>query len=769
MNRLPAVDASMALLMDDAVRQSGPAQAIDQLLRAARREWKMLLLISGLTASVAAAYLQLAEPRYTAEAIIMAAPRQSDIANTDAVSRNGETQLPDVEGELQIMNSPASLSRVVQELGLARRAERLAAAGEAPQDQLAALTEALSRRVSPSALDLGAAVGAEGGRSTEDRLVDQLGSAVQVTPIGRSTLARIRLSAADPALAAEAANAVAENYLANRVRGRQEAAERAAEWLQRRAQELRAHVLEADQRMAALRLALQVDGRDLPQINAEMTGLGERILQARVERERAANRLASAEALVQRTGILSLLDWETAAGGDRHIDRLRTTAAEANQEVGRLSIELGSESLALRRAQAQRRVTQGQMEGEARARLAALQADVGAATTLSGALESRLQALRRQANDLTVRQTQLEAAQLEGNANRAVYETFLSRLRTTEQVGFNDTDGWLVSPATVPARPTWPQVPLVLAAAFIAGLGLCMTAIGFREFRKSRTLRSQDDVTRQFAASVRYLGHIPELRGRPDRAVKAILTGKPRDFVEAVLGLQDKLGPARAEGAEAPRRGSVIAVISALPQEGKSTTLACLAAAAAAGQRVAVVDCDLHSSWQQGAFDIGACPGVAGYLAGHVDNPRDAGRLHEASGVFVLPAGRWESQLHAFSRSPRLPALLCQLRSEFDLILIDTPPLLVASDARALCGLADAAVLVARWGRTPAALARHTQQQIQETGTALAGVVLTRVDMARFATFEFPAAGAIRRGRPALGTTATQQLPAPAGIGSQRV
>jgi succinoglycan biosynthesis transport protein ExoP len=769
MNRLPAVDASMALMLDDAVRQSGPAQAIDQLLRAARREWKMLLLISGLTAAAAGAYLKLAEPHYTAEAIIMAAPRQSDIANTDAVSRAGETQLLDVEGELQIMNSPASLARVVQELGLAQRAERLAAAeqtGEEAQDRIRSIAASVSRRLSPSALDPAAAVGTEAGRSTEDRLADQLGSAVQVSSIGRSTLARIRLTATDPALAAEAANAVAENYLANRVRGRQEAAERAAEWLQRRAQELRAHVLEADQRVAVLRLALQADGRDLLQINAEMTGLGDRILQARVEKERATNRLASAEALIQRTGILSLLDWETAAGGDRHIDRLRSTAAEASQEVGRLSVELGSESLALRRAQAQRRVAQGQMEAEARARFAALQADVSAATALSAALEGRLQALRRQANDLTMKQTQLEAAQLEGNANRAVYETFLARLRTTEQVGFNDTDGWLLSPATVPAQPTWPKIPLVLAAAFIAGLGLCMTAIGFREFRQSRTLRSNDDVTRQFAATARYLGHVPELRGRPDTAVRAMLAGKPRDFVEAVLGLQDKLGQARLDGVEKPRRGTVIAVISALPQEGKSTILACIAAAAAAGQKVAVVDCDLHSTWQQGAFDVGECPGVSGYLSGRVDHPRDAGRVHEASGVFVLPAGHWDARLQAFSRSPRLPALLHQLRSEFDIILIDTPPMLVASDARALCALSDTALLVARWGRTPAALARYAQRQIEETGTALAGVVLTRVNMARFATFDFPTAGAIRRGRPALIGSAPNRLAAPARTGS---
>src|SRR5690606_5504962 len=102
-----------------------------------------------------------------------------------------------------------------------------------------------------------------------------------------------------------------------------------------------------------------------------------------------------------------------------------------------------------------------------------------------------------------------------------------------------------------------------------------------------------------------------------------------------------------------------------------------------------------------------------------------------------------------FSRSPRLAHLLDQLRDEFDLILVDTPPILVASDARRLCGLSDVAMLVARWGRTPVTLVRHAQQQILETGTPLAGIALTRVNMARFATFDYPSAGAFRRGRPA--------------------
>ncbi|MFC3123609.1 Wzz/FepE/Etk N-terminal domain-containing protein [Pseudoroseomonas globiformis] len=738
MSRLPAVDASMASLLDEAVRQSGPAQTIDQILRAIRREWRVLFMVAMLVASLAATYLALVDRRYTAGAIIMAAPRQTDIATTDAVSRDAALRVPDVEGELQIMSSPAALARVVERLGLAERADRLASVAGDPEP-LERVSRAVLGRLAPAALDLAAAARPDPLRDTHGRLVDQLTNAVQVTPVGRSNLARIRISATDASLATEVANAIADNYLDERVRGRQDAAGRAADWLQNRAQEMRGSVLDAERRAAEMRLSLQREGRDHTQIDAEMTGLNERILQARVEQERARRRLITAEDMVQRAGLLALLDLEESGGGDRYVDRLRSSLAEARQEAGRLGVDQGSQSLSLRAAQAQQRIAQGQLETEARTRLLRVQAESTAAASLAASLEERLLTLRAQANELGRQQVQLQALELEASANRAVYENFVGRWRTTQQVGFDDTNGWLVSPATIPAHPTWPKVPLVLAAAALAGLGLGASAVGFREFRQSRTLRNGDDVARHLGV-VRQLGLVPRLRRRDGAAVRAVLSGAPHAFAEAIMGLQDRLAlAAPAQG------GRVLIVTSALPHEGKSTTVASLAAAAASGQRVALIDGDLRAPTQHAAFPGSTAPGVAAYVAGDVAVWRQAGHDDEASGVFVMPAGSWRGRPQDFARSPRLATMLQAMRKEFDLILIDTPPVLVASDTLTLSTLGDGVVLAVRWAATPTAAVREARLELLNAGVEVTGVVLTQVDLSRFATFDTPGAEPYRR------------------------
>ncbi|KAA2212045.1 GumC family protein [Teichococcus oryzae] len=751
MSQMPTLDASMASALDDALRQSGPAQAIDQALRAARREWKLLLLSLCLSAGATLGYLAAVEPRYTAEAIITVSPRQSDIASTDAVVRDGMLRLPDAESELQIISSPASLSRIVEQLDLVAKAERSGGAGGG--GFLERLSAAISSHLAPPALDLAAAARSEGRDGARGALIGQLGDAVQVTAIGRSTLARIRVSATDAELSAEIANAVAEDYFAGRVRGRQDAASRAAHYLRARAEELRGNVLEADRRLAALRLELQENGRDAAQIGQEMASLAEQITRARVEAERAARRHAAVLEAVRRSGPLAALDREDAIGTDRHVDRLRGAAAEAAQEAARLNVESGIANTDFRRARAQQRTAVGQLEAEARARIAVLEAESGNAAGLVAALEERLQGLRQTANILAARQVELDAVELEANTNRTVYETFLSRWRTTEQVGFNDTDGWLVSPATVPERSSWPKVPLIAAAALLAGLGLGATMVGLREFRLGRTLRSGDDVSRALGSATSRLGLIPALGSTPRCAVRAALCGRPDAAADAIASLQEALSdilPPACAGA-----GNVVAVTSALADEGKSAILAGIAASAP-GLKVAVIDCDTRAAAQGAAFGVEGASGVAGFIRNGGDW-RAAGRTDSGSGVFVVPVGNWAGRAQDFARSSALAGLVAELCAAFDLVLIDAPPVLAAQGARSVCGLADAVVLVARWGATPALTVRAARDRLASTGTPFAGVVLAEADLGRYATFDDGVAAAFVAG------DETARLAAPAG------
>jgi capsular exopolysaccharide synthesis family protein len=170
--------------------------------------------------------------------------------------------------------------------------------------------------------------------------------------------------------------------------------------------------------------------------------------------------------------------------------------------------------------------------------------------------------------------------------------------------------------------------------------------------------------------------------------------------------------------------GKTLAISSALAEEGKTTTSANLAVVSAMeGKRVLLIDCDLRRPRLHRVFGVPRSPGVAQVLRGGL---AAAAAVRDTSfqGLSFLPAGRDTDGVTDFIGSDRMRALLADLSEHFDVIIVDTPPVLAVADAVALGPLVDGVLLVVGAGTTDRHAVEQALNQLASGGARVVGAVL---------------------------------------------
>ena len=222
--------------------------------------------------------------------------------------------------------------------------------------------------------------------------------------------------------------------------------------------------------------------------------------------------------------------------------------------------------------------------------------------------------------------------------------------------------------------------------------------------------------------------------------------------------------------------GRVILVTSACPAEGKTTTLANLAAALAQnGAKVLAVDADLRRPTLNQHFGLQKTPGLSDLIVGK-SAASQAIQSTRTDGLQVLACGYQPPNPVELLGSPMMKQILDAIREHYDWVLIDAPPLLAMADAPVLCSLADGVVLVIAAEASTKPAVMRAIDQVQGVGGRLVGVVLNRVNLERnsyyysqyygeyYRSYYAEGAGAGRRG----GEGARQGSPRPAARPARR-
>lgn len=213
--------------------------------------------------------------------------------------------------------------------------------------------------------------------------------------------------------------------------------------------------------------------------------------------------------------------------------------------------------------------------------------------------------------------------------------------------------------------------------------------------------------------------------GRPTKFVSVSAKDTPFGYVEAFKSLRTNLGfLSNTSGIKS------ILITSALPEESKSTTAINLAQTLAAGGRsVLLVECDLRKPVLRKYLkrDLGQA-GLAAYLAGAASIQECILDLADL-GISVIPAGKVPPNPSELLNSVRMQELLEMLRSNYDYVLLDAPPVTVVTDAAIVGRMADGAILVVRSKYASARTVRQAKSKLESVGIRILGGVLTRFDL----------------------------------------
>jgi succinoglycan biosynthesis transport protein ExoP len=347
-------------------------------------------------------------------------------------------------------------------------------------------------------------------------------------------------------------------------------------------------------------------------------------------------------------------------------------------------------------------------------------------------MEQNLQSAKASADQLERGEVKLADLQREADANRAIYQDFLARFKeTSNQVQIQQADARIVSRAREPVAPTYPRSVLVLLAAVVGGTLIGLVAVILAEQFDTR-LRTTDQVEQISGENV--IGVVPEVR----KGLKGTL---PHEFLvqqpESAYSESLRSILASLQVYNQTSTSPVFLVTSALPEDGKTTLVLSLGIAAAlSGRRAVVVDADLRRHSLSTLAGISPDAGLTEYLKSSV--PLSEIVYEHTSGVNIVPirtprkAGpEWSFAEKKLLSSDRMRNLLDVLSRQFDLVIIDSPPVNVLADASMLASAAKATLFVVRWGRSTGESLQTAVQQLRRAGATLAGVVLARVDLRR--------------------------------------
>lgn len=612
--------------------------------------------------------------------------------------------------QLKIMTSTTILGEVAERLDLENEPE---------------FPYGLSDEVDPAPLELG-------------QVIAHLKNTVRVEQEQDTMMVRVSTTCAVPRFCAEIANTLAQTYIDFSFEQRVGSGAIAENWLRTQYESRLQALKESEEALVQFRAdrnLISVSLEDQYNLTGQnLAALSTKLIDAQYQV--ASLEVAMREILRVRDSGNYLSAGLTEVVENALVQGLKQQLVVLDTERASLNVRYLEDHPEMKANAEQRRLVEESLIREVDAELSSLQLRYNTAQSLVASLQQRMGENYEDAMDMGSEQVVYERLVREAELNRELLTRLEGHLHEVELANqLEPRNIQIMEHAGVPTTPLrGPELPTALIGVFL-GLVLGLSLAVLLEMLDS-TVRTHAQIEGDF--ELPFLGIVPSMAtvGANDIAGRGPRKGEeynPDTFVrdyprssmaEAMRSVRTNLS---FMAVDTPLQ--MLLVTSSSPLEGKSTIAISLATTfAQAGRKVVLVDNDLRKPRLHAALGIDSTHGVTSVLTG-ASSLDTALQPSGIDGLTALACGPIPMNPTELMMSPQYEALLAELRERFDVVILDTPPVLPVTDSVLLSQKVDGVVLVVRGGKTKKSALRATRDQLDAVSAPIAGVVLNDVDV----------------------------------------
>lgn len=687
-----------------------------------RRKWSIMTLVL-VVSMVAILVVFSITPIYRAAATLLIEQKSAKVVSIEQVYGLDGAGNEYLQTQFELLKSRALAERVVRQLNLTTHPEFDPRQQPEPLIDFKALFANFDfNQAVPVTLpeDLEAGVDA-----TEAEIFDEVTKEfmerISIEPQGKSQLVKVQVDMADARMSARAANALANGFIESQLEATMDMSLTATNWMNSRLGELREKLKVAEDRLQAYREAENlVDVQGVSTISAaELSLTGERMIDARRQRAEAESQYRQVQAM--RGGGWERLASIPAVLGHPLIQQFKAEEAKAKAKYEEMSRRYGARHPAMEAARSDLSAASASLRGQVEQVVAGIERTYQLAAANENSLQASFNKNKTQIQDISRKEFKLRELQREVESNRALYDTFMTRLKETAATSdLESANARVVDQAVVPSKPVKPRKGLiVLIAALLAGfvgvgLTLLLEAL-------NNTFKSTEEVEGRLNIPV--LGILPMMKkGERSDLARMFSRDTDKSFSESIRTIRTGVV---LSGIDHPHK--VMVITSSIPGEGKSTVSVNLAYALGQMEKVLLIDADLRRPTLGKSFDFPVgTPGLANLIAGTAKLDEC---IKHVDGIDMIGAGTVPPNPLELLSSPRFAKALEVLKSKYERIIIDSPPTQAVSDAIVLSTFANSLIYVIKSDSTHIPLVEKGVGQLLQNNAPVSGIVLNQVDI----------------------------------------
>ena len=700
---------------------------------------KLIISVTFLISLLALLTIYQLVPRYTATNQLLIGINSAKVVDIEEVLSGGMKGDSAVIGEMEVIKSRELAHKIITHLHLDQY-EEFNPKPKPPGflDQFNPknwIPETWKESLGTKALDTRTET--EKQESQLNNLTNKFLSKVTVSQVKRSQVINIAVETQDPKLAAIIANEVADQYIVGQLQAKFDATKKATDWLNDQLGDLKQKLENSERAVENYRknhnLVEVSKGTGVTQ--QQLSEINSQLISARAQRAEAEAKYQQVESITRNGQDIDSVAEVLNSG---LISSLRGQEAEVQRKYSEMLVEYGARHPKMIQMQAELADIKAKIDTEVKKIAAGLRHSLDVARARENSLASSLQQMESKTAGNSQAEVELRALEREATANKVLFETFLGRFKETASTqGIEQADARVISFAEVPLSASFPKKNLMITVSILGALFFAIFLAFVLEILNPG-IRSPEQVSQLFNLTT--LGIVPKTVNINIPVLQYLLEKPQSALAEALNTLRISLSLLNPDSDV-----KSVLISSALPSEGKSTLASLLSRhSAAAGKKVVLVDADLRRPTIAKMFDLDKKTlGLTDLLMNHTLTLTDVLVKDSATGLSLLTRGHAAflnpSDLFA---SQRMKALLEQLKQEFDLVIVDSAPIMAVPDSRILAGLVDKILFVVNWDTTPKKVVATALHIFAKDGhNNLAGIVLQKVNLEQYGRYGYGDSG----------------------------